>query len=47
MEIADRYDLDLVEIAPDADPPVCKVMDFGKFLFEKKKKKKKPKRSNT
>ena len=44
MEIADRYDLDLVEIAPDADPPVCKVMDFGKFLFEKKKKEKEAKK---
>jgi len=44
MEVADRYDLDLVEIAPDADPPVCKVMDFGKFLFEKKKKEKEAKK---
>ncbi|HEY9029896.1 MAG TPA: translation initiation factor IF-3 [Kangiella sp.] len=30
---------DLVEVSPDADPPVCKVMDFGKFLFEQKKAK--------
>lgn len=44
MEIADRFDLDLVEIAPDAEPPVCKVMDFGKFLFEKKKKEKEAKK---
>jgi len=29
--------LDLVEIASEADPPVCRVMDYGKFLFEKKK----------
>ena len=27
-------DLDLVEIAPEADPPVCKIMDFGKFKYE-------------
>ena len=32
-------DLDLVEIAPTAKPPVCRIMDYGKFLFEEKKKK--------
>lgn len=30
--------LDLVEISPNADPPVCRIMDFGKFLFEQNKK---------
>jgi translation initiation factor IF-3 len=30
--------LDLVEVAPDARPPVCRVMDYGKFMFEQKKK---------
>ncbi len=30
--------MDLVEISPNADPPVCKVMDYGKFLFEQNKK---------
>ncbi len=30
--------LDLVEVAPKADPPVCRVMDFGKYVFEQKKK---------
>jgi translation initiation factor IF-3 len=30
--------LDLVEVAPNADPPVCRIMDFGKFLYEKTKK---------
>ena len=30
--------VDLVEISPDANPPVCKIMDYGKFLFEQKKK---------
>ena len=31
-------DLDLVEVAPGADPPVCKIMDFGKFQYEQAKK---------
>ena len=31
--------MDLVEIAPDAKPPVCRIMDYGKFIFETKKKK--------
>lgn len=33
-----ELELDLVEVSPNADPPVCKIMDYGKFLFEKKKK---------
>jgi translation initiation factor IF-3 len=37
MEIAEQSSLDLVEISPNAEPPVCKVMDYGKFLFEKSK----------
>ncbi len=44
LEIARSYDLDLVEVAPDADPPVCKVIDFGKFMYEKKKKEKEAKK---
>jgi translation initiation factor IF-3 len=40
LEIAETYELDLVEIAPDAKPPVCKIIDFGKFMYEKKKKEK-------
>ncbi len=36
--------LDLVEMSPNADPPVCKVMDYGKFLFEKTKKEKESKK---
>jgi len=39
LELADESDLDLVEIAPDATPPVCRIMDYGKFLFELNKKK--------
>lgn len=36
--MAREKDLDLVEIAPNAKPPVCKVMNYGKFLFQQKKK---------
>ena len=38
LEIAREAGLDLVEIAPNVDPPVCKVVDYGKFLYEQKKK---------
>lgn len=38
QQIAYDADLDLVEISPNADPPVCRVMDFGKFRFEQNKK---------
>lgn len=38
MNMARSQSLDLVEIAPNADPPVCKIMDYGKFLYEKNKK---------
>ena len=37
-EIAYNADLDLVEISPNADPPVCKVMNYGKYQFEQNKK---------
>lgn len=40
LNIADSFDLDLVEISPNADPPVCKVIDFQKFLYQQKKKQK-------
>ena len=35
---ARELDLDLVEVAPNSDPPVCRVMDYGKFVFEQNKK---------
>ncbi|MEM6402754.1 MAG: translation initiation factor IF-3 [Cyanobacteria bacterium P01_D01_bin.116] len=38
LAIADDQGLDLVEISPKADPPVCKVMDYKKFLYEQKKR---------
>lgn len=40
IKIANERGLDLVEIAPTAEPPVCKVIDYQKFLYEKKKKEK-------
>ena len=40
QKIAQEQGLDLVEISPQADPPVCKVIDYNKFLYEKKKKEK-------
>ncbi len=39
LAASDEADLDLVEIAPQADPPVCRLMDYGKFLFQENKKK--------
>jgi len=40
MEKADELGLDLVEISPKADPPVCKIIDYKKFLYEQKKREK-------
>lgn len=41
---AEEHGLDLVEVAPNADPPVCKIMDYGKFRFEETKKEHKRKK---
>jgi translation initiation factor IF-3 len=38
LELADETGLDLVEVAPDAEPPVCKLLDFGKYKYEAQKK---------
>ena len=38
MELAERAGLDLVEISPNATPPVCKIMDFGKYKYEQQKR---------
>ncbi len=38
LQLANSSELDLVEVSPMADPPVVRIMDFGKFLFEQKKK---------
>jgi translation initiation factor IF-3 len=40
LDVADEHELDLVEIAPNAKPPVCKIMDFGKYTYELSKKEK-------
>lgn len=40
LSIAKEKELDLVEISPNADPPVCKIMDYKKFLYEQKKREK-------
>ncbi|MBS1513193.1 MAG: translation initiation factor IF-3 [Bacteroidetes bacterium] len=40
LKIAREQDLDLVEISPGANPPVCRIIDYNKFLYEEKKKKK-------
>ena len=38
LELAQQVGMDLVEIAPNAEPPVCRIMDYGKFRFEQAKK---------
>ncbi len=45
LEIADKKELDLVKIAPQAAPPVCKIMDYKKYLFEQSKKEKEAKKN--
>ncbi len=47
LQMARDAELDLVEISPGADPPVCRVMDFGKFIYERAKKEKEAKRAQT
>ena len=40
LKLAEKKNLDLVKIAPQATPPVCRIMDYGKFLFEQQKREK-------
>jgi translation initiation factor IF-3 len=47
LRIADEQELDLVEISPNADPPVCKIMDYKKFVYEQKKRDKALKAKST
>lgn len=47
LKIADELELDLVEISPNADPPVCKLTDYQKFLYQQKKKQKEMKSKAT
>lgn len=44
QELADEAGVDLVEISPNAEPPVCRIMDYGKFLFDKAKAQKEQKK---
>ena len=44
LEVARNEGLDLVEVAPKAEPPVCKIMDYGKFQYEKSKREKEAKK---
>lgn len=47
LQLANELDLDLVEISPNAKPPVCKIIDYKKFLYEQKKKQKELKAKQT
>lgn len=47
LQIAREADLDLVEVAPDREPPVCRVLDFGKFLYERTKKEREARKAQT
>ena len=44
LDAADDVGLDLVEIQPNAEPPVCRIMDYGKFVFEQKKQRQEAKK---
>lgn len=47
MKLADQLELDLVEISPNAEPPVCKIMDYKKFVYMQKKREKELKAKST
>jgi translation initiation factor IF-3 len=47
LRMAAEFDLDLVEVAPDARPPVCKIMDFGKFKYESAQKAREARKNQT
>ena len=47
LQIARDAEMDLVEVSPGATPPVCRVMDFGKFIYEKAKKEREAKKAQT
>lgn len=47
LQMAEQQELDLVEISPNAEPPVCKIMDYKKFLYEQKKRDKMLKAKST
>jgi translation initiation factor IF-3 len=47
QRVAREAELDLVEVAPNSDPPVCRVMDFGKFIYERAKKDREARKAQT
>ena len=47
LRLATELEVDLVEISPNADPPVCKLMDYGKFIYQQKKRDKELKAKST
>ncbi|KPL06309.1 translation initiation factor IF-3 [bacterium SM23_57] len=47
LQNAQEAELDLVEVAPNADPPVCRVMDVGKYIYERKKKEREARRAQS
>ncbi|OJX46071.1 MAG: translation initiation factor IF-3 [Chloroflexi bacterium 44-23] len=47
IEMAQEAELDLVEVAPGANPPVCRIMNFGKFLYERTKKEREARKAQT
>jgi translation initiation factor IF-3 len=47
LQIARQAGLDLVEVAPNVEPPVCRVLDYGKFLYEKAKKEREARKAQT
>ena len=47
LQLADEMELDLVEISPNAQPPVCRIVDYQKFLYQQKKKQKEIKAKQT
>ena len=46
LEMAERVDLDVVIVAPNAKPPVARIMDYGKYKFEQQKKEKEMRKRN-
>jgi translation initiation factor IF-3 len=47
LRMAREAELDLVEVAPNSAPPVCRIMDFGKFLYEREKKEREARKAQT
>ncbi|MEA1986494.1 MAG: translation initiation factor IF-3 [Candidatus Marinimicrobia bacterium] len=47
LEMAEKRDLDLVEVAPEANPPVCKIMNYGKYIYRQQKREKKNKKKQS